>query len=384
MVLATLLLVLIPTSVVKGDPPPGHVVTFPDPILQAGIREAIGKPSGDILQSDLDGLTSYSNFGGMANLTGMEHCTNLTHLLLGGNNQISDLDLSPLSGLTNLTGLLLIGNNISNISPLAGLTNLGGLDLTRNQITDISPLVGLTNLFYLTLDENRISNLEPLVHNPGLGPGGSDVIQVFHNPLSMASTNTWIPVLQGRGVKVFWHSVGTATSTGMATLDFEAGSPARYQRLSAVPESSIPSQGKPSLQFPHGFFEFQITDLSGPSVTLTITLPSAVPTTAQYWKYGPTPSNHTPHWYQIAMGDNDGDNVITITLTDGGLGDDDLTANGVIVDQGGPGWPGPSGGGGGGHSAPVFPSVYVGIGAALGAGILAYALRKRLATHRPE
>ena len=30
-------------------------------------------------------------------------------------------------------------------------------------------------------------------------------------------------------------------------------------------------------------------------------------------------------------------NVIRITLQDGGLGDDDLTANGVIVDQGAPG-----------------------------------------------
>lgn len=30
-------------------------------------------------------------------------------------------------------------------------------------------------------------------------------------------------------------------------------------------------------------------------------------------------------------------NVIRITLQDGELGDDDLTANGVIVDQGGPG-----------------------------------------------
>nr|QNO51665.1 hypothetical protein IGDPAKFA_00019 [Methanosarcinales archaeon ANME-1 ERB6] len=37
------------------------------------------------------------------------------------------------------------------------------------------------------------------------------------------------------------------------------------------------------------------------------------------------------------MGSDDGDNVITITLVDGGLGDDDGTANGVIVDQGGPG-----------------------------------------------
>ncbi len=39
------------------------------------------------------------------------------------------------------------------------------------------------------------------------------------------------------------------------------------------------------------------------------------------------------------MGSNDGDNIITIQLTDGGIGDDDSVANGVIVDQGGPGIP---------------------------------------------
>jgi hypothetical protein len=36
---------------------------------------------------------------------------------------------------------------------------------------------------------------------------------------------------------------------------------------------------------------------------------------------------------------NDGDNIIIIQLTDGGIGDDDGVANGVIVDVGGPGVP---------------------------------------------
>ncbi|MCD6470166.1 hypothetical protein J7L29_05145 [Candidatus Bathyarchaeota archaeon] len=54
----------------------------------------------------------------------------------------------------------------------------------------------------------------------------------------------------------------------------------------------------------------------------------------QYWKY------HTPEgWYQIPVGDDDGDNIITVQLTDGGLGDDDGEANGIIVDVGGPGIP---------------------------------------------
>jgi len=34
---------------------------------------------------------------------------------------------------------------------------------------------------------------------------------------------------------------------------------------------------------------------------------------------------------------------VVFSITDGGLGDDDLAANGTIVDQGGPGNPGPVG-----------------------------------------
>jgi hypothetical protein len=81
-------------------------------------------------------------------------------------------------------------------------------------------------------------------------------------------------------------------------------------------------------------------------------------------------------WYQIDFGDNDGDNIITIQLTDNGTGDSDPTP-GRIHDDGGPGNP-PQQPGGGGVGVPVFPSVYIGIAAALGAGVLAYFVRRRL------
>lgn len=73
------------------------------------------------------------------------------------------------------------------------------------------------------------------------------------------------------------------------------------------------------------------------------------------------------------MGDDDGDNVITITLVDGGLGDDDLTESKVIVKQGGPENPPVVG-----RGVPAFPSLYIGIAAALGAGVLAYLISRRL------
>jgi hypothetical protein len=45
------------------------------------------------------------------------------------------------------------------------------------------------------------------------------------------------------------------------------------------------------------------------------------------------------------LGSNDGDNILTLILTDGGQGDADGVANGTIVDPGGPGF------GGGGASS---------------------------------
>ena len=131
-------------------------------------------------------------------------------------------------------------------------------------------------------------------------------------------------------------TVETATGTGLATFSPDAG---LIVDLIAASESTLPPAGKPNLFFPHGFFSFRVRDLNvGQTVTVTITLPSAVATGTQYWKY------HTPKgWIDVTslLGDDDGDNVLTLTLTDGGLGDDDGIANGQIVDQGGPGHPPP-------------------------------------------
>ena len=132
-------------------------------------------------------------------------------------------------------------------------------------------------------------------------------------------------------------SVETATGTGTA---YFASDTCTIEDLASVNESDLPFEGKPDAVFPHAFFSFNITGLTaGQTVTVTITLPDNVPAGTQYWKYGKTTANPTDHWYEISVGSNDGDNVITITLTDGGLGDDDLTANGVIVDDGGPSLP---------------------------------------------
>jgi titin len=135
-------------------------VTFPDPNLEAAIREAIGKPTGDIYRSDLLGLTLLNaSSRGITDLTGLEYCTSLTHLNLF-NNQISDL--SPLSGLTSLRIVYLGYNQISDISPVSGLTSLTNLDLYNNQINDITPLSAFTSLTSLHIESNQIDDISPL------------------------------------------------------------------------------------------------------------------------------------------------------------------------------------------------------------------------------
>jgi hypothetical protein len=124
-------------------------------------------------------------------------------------------------------------------------------------------------------------------------------------------------------------SINAATGTGRVTFSCDAGT---ITGLTARDESSFPAAGKPAgVNFPHGLFSFEITNIKpGDTVTLRITLPSALPAGSGYWKY----QNGT--WSEIPVVSEAGTNIITIQLTDGGTGDADGVANGTIVDPGGP------------------------------------------------
>ena len=241
-----------------------EAIYFADLNLEAAVREAIGKPTGLIYPSNLEGLTTlHAERRNIADLTGLDSCTNLESVYLF-ENRISDIwplatltslinlqlwsneisDISPLANLTNLTRLGLGINQISDISPLrnltkltwvglplnpiydisplANLTSLTGLglsgyrigdialvvDLTRftwlrlwnSQISDISLLASLTRLTFLDLEHNQITDISPLVENAGLSAG--DQILLEDNPLNSDSINIYIPQLQVRGVNV--------------------------------------------------------------------------------------------------------------------------------------------------------------------------------------
>ena len=135
------------------------VINFPDPGLEAAIRNALEKPTGDIHDADLIGLTSLkADAHGVVNLEGIQHCVNLTNLFLAA-----------------------------------------------NEIVDISPLSDLTKLEKLYLDINKIVDIQPLVDNAGLG--AEDEVHIRYNnlyltPVSLDMLN--IEALERRGVRVYF------------------------------------------------------------------------------------------------------------------------------------------------------------------------------------
>jgi len=158
------------------------VVAFADSNLEQAVRNWIGKPTGDILVSDVDTITYFkADSANIQSLEGLEYFASLNFLSLW-QNQISDIaalqnltqltslglpenqisDITPLQSLTELILLYLPGNQISDITPLQKLTDLTSLDLRVNEISDITPLQNLTQLYWLGVAGNQISDITPL------------------------------------------------------------------------------------------------------------------------------------------------------------------------------------------------------------------------------
>jgi hypothetical protein len=97
-------------------------------------------------------------------------------------------------------------------------------------------------------------------------------------------------------------------------------------------DPSLSQLNKPADRtLPYGVMAFTITGLTpGQSVTVHVEMPENVPENAEYYKITST------GWNLLPLGSNDGDRIITLTLTDGDPATDtDGLANGTIVDPGG-------------------------------------------------
>jgi uncharacterized repeat protein (TIGR01451 family) len=143
------------------------------------------------------------------------------------------------------------------------------------------------------------------------------------------------------------YTAASPTGGGTIAASFTGGGAAcsyatsQYIPLTGHPRSPPSGSAPSNISFPFGLFDFTTSGCTpGSTITMTITYPGVLPSGTQYWKYGPRPGNPTPSWYVLPA--TFSGNSVTFTITDGQLGDDDLAANGTIVDQGGPGIPPPA------------------------------------------
>ncbi|THU05077.1 DUF1080 domain-containing protein [Lampropedia puyangensis] len=89
------------------------------------------------------------------------------------------------------------------------------------------------------------------------------------------------------------------------------------------------------VSLPYGAVSFQLdAGTAGATAEVVLTYPESLPSGATYYKFGPTPEQAEPHWYEYPNATISG-NTVRLRLQDGQVGDNDLDANGVIRDPGG-------------------------------------------------
>jgi Leucine-rich repeat (LRR) protein len=99
--------------------------------------------------------------GTLPTLPANVHFAHIRNLSLS-NIGLATLDQSFLAHFTNLTSLILSGNQLTTIADLASFTRLTRLDLQRNQLSQVRGLGQLTQLTLLSLNDNQLSELPGL------------------------------------------------------------------------------------------------------------------------------------------------------------------------------------------------------------------------------
>lgn len=138
-----------------------EVITFPDHNFETAIREIIDKPTGEIVYSDVEGITTlyvsgnpFNSSATITNLSGVEYFTSLEELWCG-ENQLTTLNLSQN---TELTKLYCSNNQLTSLD-VGGCIKLRELLCWDNQLTtlDVSRNRALINLSCFS---NQLTSLD--------------------------------------------------------------------------------------------------------------------------------------------------------------------------------------------------------------------------------
>jgi len=146
-----------------------------------------------------------------------------------------------------------------------------------------------------------------------------------------------------------WNNDGIddAQQSNVATITTENYKVTFYSQdnvFSDVKAENLSAFPPPPASLPYGLYSFNLSVTPGSTVQITVYVYDSngnaidLDPNTEYWKYtsnGNGNPSGQPGWYNIPS--TVSGNTIVFTLTDGGVGDFDGVANGVISDPGGPG-----------------------------------------------
>lgn len=202
---------------------------------------------------------------------------------------------------------------------------------------------------YIKLYVDGVQDGTPLAYNGGLTYASGAPLEIGARTNSgpygffsgsIDDLETWNRPLMGSEIKAI-HDADSAGKCPLIPVLSAVPSAGTVSGFSTVPVSSVSTPPPAGVAFPAGLIGFTVSGLTaGQTITVTITLGSPFPGSGfSYWKFNP----NTNAWAQMPSAGNPSATldstrtIITLTLTDGVWpGDSDGSANGVIVDPGGP------------------------------------------------
>lgn len=329
--------------------------------LQYGVSPAL--PSGLTLDSDTGLL--HGTPGAVASLNTYTVTVTDAHGATASNTFALIVDappvvtgVSPSSGSTlGGTSVTLAGSRFTNVSGVFfGGTAAGSFRvISAQQIQATSPAVSQAGLVDITVstgagsspinNADQFNYLSPV--NGRCGTAANDSSSLIAPINNLCSAGNASVVLNSRS-RWSWTCTGvqggssascTSAAPGHAVI---AGStwaldpqrPSGFVSTGTVP--SLPA----GYRFPQGLVNINLQGGTvGSTATVNVNYGMALPPNAVWMKYNP----NTQAWGRFTGAvfslDGNGNTVVTLTLTDGGAGDDDGLQNGLIADPGGAAMP---------------------------------------------
>ncbi|MCB4789721.1 Ig-like domain-containing protein [Delftia sp. Lp-1] len=337
---------------------PANSVTIKD-LVPAGIS-ITGAPTGANVAS---ATCTPNTFPFVGNGTAILSCTvNFTAAVAAGGNTSFNLPAVPTAvGSSTNTASYDPSGGISPVNPTAGCT----VNCASTPATPVTPSTQVPVAPTLTVSPTTVGGY-PQISGTGT-PGHTITVKDGSTTLCtaiVAADQTWSCTPGGGLPTPGLHTISatqtnpgngntgpatttslnvlgttftgpTATGAGNATATLSGGGAGCGFDVSQSSFVAAAAGAPGQLSFPYGNVHFVARGCTASSsITVSVTWPGPV-TGMAYWKFGPASAGAADSWYQPPGAVVSG-NTTSVVVTDGGQGDDDRAANGVIVDPSGP------------------------------------------------